>query len=93
MIKHNTYFDGNVQSLSLAGQEKPATVGVMVAGDYKFGTDAPELMTVVAGELHIQLTDESNWTVYTNGESFSVAGNSSFLVKVPVDTAYLCVYG
>jgi uncharacterized protein YaiE (UPF0345 family) len=93
MIKHNAYFDGKVQSLSIDGQDKPATVGVMSVGDYTFGTDAPELMTVVSGELHIQKAKEDSWTIYKSGESFSVAGNSSFLVKVPMATAYLCVYG
>lgn len=46
MIKHNQYFEGKVQSLAVDGHDKPATVGVMAAGEYEFGTELPELMTV-----------------------------------------------
>lgn len=93
MIKHSEYFEGNVQSLSVEGHEKPATVGVMSVGEYKFGTDAAEVMNVVKGELQVQLPGETEWKSYTDGTAFSVEGNSSFLVKVPVSTVYLCVYG
>jgi uncharacterized protein YaiE (UPF0345 family) len=93
MIKHNQYFEGKVQSLAVEGHEKPATVGVMAAGEYEFGTQLPELMTVVAGELQIQLPGATEWRTYTNGQSFNIAGNSQFQVRVPVDTAYYCVYG
>lgn len=93
MIKHNSYFDGTVQSLALTGHDKPATVGVMAAGNYEFGTEAPELMQVVKGELQVQLPGSEDWQVFKDGESFNVPGNSSFSLKVPVDTAYLCIYG
>jgi len=55
MIKHNEYFNGNVQSLALEGHENPVTVGVMAKGEYEFGTDAPELVRVVVGELNVKL--------------------------------------
>lgn len=93
MIKHNQYFDGNVQSLALEGHDKPATVGVMAKGEYEFGTDAPERMEVVSGELIVQLPDTSEWVSFTTGHGFNVPGNSKFNLKVPVDTAYYCVYG
>lgn len=93
MIKHNEYFGGQVQSLALEGHEKPATVGVMAKGEYEFGTDAPELMKVVAGELTVLLPDHTEWQVYGAGEEFHVDGHSKFQLKVTVDTAYLCIYG
>jgi uncharacterized protein YaiE (UPF0345 family) len=93
MIKHNAYFEGNVQSLALEGHEKPATVGVMAAGEYEFGTDAAELMKVVAGELIVLLPGEAQWQAFQSGSEFHVPGNSKFQLKVPVDTAYLCIYG
>jgi uncharacterized protein YaiE (UPF0345 family) len=34
MFKTNEYFDGRVKSIAFHGQEKPATVGVMAAGEY-----------------------------------------------------------
>ncbi|MBO1254490.1 pyrimidine/purine nucleoside phosphorylase [Alteromonas sp. 5E99-2] len=93
MIKHSEYFEGQVQSLSVEGHDKPATLGVMSVGDYKFGTDLPELMSVISGELQIQLAGSTQWNTYKKGESFNVDGDSSFLVKVPVTTAYYCIYG
>lgn len=93
MIRHNSYFDGQVQSLALQGHSKPATVGVMAQGNYEFGTDAAEKMSVVQGELQVLLPDTSDWQVFTDGQSFDVPANSKFSLKVPVDTAYLCIYG
>lgn len=93
MVKHNSYFDGNVQSLALEGHDKPATVGVMTKGEYEFGTEAAEVMSVVAGELIVKLPGEHEFTSYKSGSSFSVPANSKFQLQVPVDTAYLCTYG
>ncbi len=93
MVKHNQYFDGNVQSLALTGHDKPATVGVMAQGEYEFGTDAPELMKVVAGELNVLLPGQTDWQIFTTGEEFNVPGNSKFQLKVTIDTAYYCIYG
>jgi len=93
LIKHNEYFDGKVQSLTLEGHEKPATVGVMAKGEYEFGTGAPELMQIVAGELIVKLPDSDDWQSFKVGSEFHVPGDSKFQLQVPVDTAYLCIYG
>lgn len=93
MIKHTEYFNGKVQSLALEGHEKPATVGVMAKGEYEFGTAEPELMQVVAGELVVMLPGASQWQAFTTGTEFHVPGDSKFQLQVPVDTAYLCIYG
>ena len=93
MIKHNEYFEGRVKSLVLEGHDKPATVGVMAKGEYEFGTDAPELMTVVAGELVVMLPGSSEWQSFKSGSEFHVPGDSRFQLKVPINTAYYCVYG
>lgn len=93
MIKHNEYFNGAVQSLSVSGHEKPATVGVMSKGEYEFGTDAAELMKVVSGELIVKLPNTEDWLTYLSGTEFNVPANSRFQLKVTLDTVYLCVYG
>jgi len=93
MFKTNEYFDGKVKSIAFQDQEKPATVGVMAAGEYVFGTMESEKMTVITGELIIQLAGESEARSYTAGQSFNVSGNSEFNVSVPADCAYLCEYG
>jgi len=93
MFKTNEYFDGKVKSIAFQGQEKPATVGVMAAGEYVFNTAEKEKMTVITGELSIQLDAESESKTFCSGQSFEVAANTSFNVKVPSDCAYLCEYG
>lgn len=93
MLKVNEYFDGNIKSIAFKTNTLPATVGVMVPGDYVFNTDDKEKMTIVSGALTIKLAGENEFTTYKSGESFDVAANSAFDVKVKTETAYLCLYG
>ena len=93
MIKHNSYFDNNVQSLGFATDTKPASVGVMAAGEYRFGTEAAERMEVISGALTVLLPEQTEWQTYAAGEGFDVPANSHFDLKVAVNTAYLCIYG
>ena len=93
MFKTNEYFEGKVKSIAFQGQDKPATVGVMAAGEYVFNTGDKEKVTVITGQLAIKLDGETTENTYTAGQSFEVAGDSSFNVSVPSDCAYLCEYG
>lgn len=93
MLTVNEYFEGQVKSISFAGADKPASVGVMEAGDYEFGTAAPEIMQVISGALTVLLPGETEWQTFNAGEQFSVIGNAKFQVKVATQTAYLCIYG
>ncbi|WP_258105590.1 pyrimidine/purine nucleoside phosphorylase [Marinoscillum sp. MHG1-6] len=92
MIKVNEYFDGGVKSLGYENADGKSSVGVMAAGDYEFGTESKEIMTVVEGKLTIQQAGEEGWTDYVSGQSFEVPANSSFKLKVAENTAYLCQY-
>ena len=92
MFKTNQYFDGNVISIALESAEGRATVGVMAAGEYEFGTGTVEVMTVISGQLTIQQPDETEWKTYKKFESFVVAKNVKFKVKCKEDTPYLCLY-
>jgi purine/pyrimidine-nucleoside phosphorylase len=92
MFKTNEYFDGNVKSIALEASEGKATIGVMAAGEYEFGTSTVEVMTVISGKLQVKLPDDSNWKVYKKFESFVVAKDSKFKVKAEEDTPYLCLY-
>ncbi len=92
MLKVNEYFDGKVKSIAFQGEQLPATVGVMAPGDYEFGTSQNEVMTVVSGKLTVKLPGNDTWQTFVSGESFAVAANSKFQLKVAVDTAYLCTY-
>jgi uncharacterized protein YaiE (UPF0345 family) len=91
-VKHNSYFDGMVQSLALQTIRGKATVGVMKPGKYTFGTAAPELMVIVAGVLVAKLPGE-DWKTYSSGDEFEVGGNQSFDVSCDGDVAYICYYG
>lgn len=92
MFKVNEYFDGKVTSIAFASPEGPATVGVMAPGDYEFGTSSIEIMSVIAGAMDIKLPGTAEWQTVKAGESFEVAANVKFGVRMQVETAYLCLY-
>jgi uncharacterized protein YaiE (UPF0345 family) len=92
MLKHNTYFEGNVQSIGFERNGRRATVGVIAPGEFHFGTDAPERMTVVSGELEVKLQGEATWRAYAAGTSFEVPGKSGFDVRARQPSAYLCEF-
>lgn len=93
MFKVNDYFDGKVKSIAFQTATLPATVGVMAPGEYEFGTSQKETMTVVSGGLTVKLPDAGDWKTFNQGQSFVVAADRKFQLKVAVDTAYLCTYG
>lgn len=92
MFDVNEYFEGKVKSIAFQGDELPATVGVMAAGEYEFSTAKKEVMSVVSGLLTVKLPGTDTWQDYPTGSSFIVAANETFQLKVPRDTAYLCTY-
>lgn len=92
MFKTNEYFDGKVKSLAFKNDEGDVTVGVMAPGEFQFGTSTIEYMTVISGELIVQLPGESTWKSYKPFEMFIVQKDTKFNVKVNVETAYKCVY-
>lgn len=91
-ISHNRYFDDQVQSLAFTHDGATASVGVMAPGEYHFGTAAPERMTVVSGELVVQLPGDETWHTFGAGDVFEVPGDSGFDLRVGRPTAYLCEY-
>ncbi|MCK4704348.1 MAG: pyrimidine/purine nucleoside phosphorylase [Gammaproteobacteria bacterium] len=93
MLKVSEYFDGNIKSIAFKTETLPATVGVMLPGDYVFNTDDKEKMTIISGALTIKRTSDSDFITFNSGESFDVDANSAFDVKVETETAYLCLYG
>ncbi|BBO26149.1 MAG: DUF1255 family protein [Aestuariibacter sp.] len=88
----NSYFDDAVKSIAFESANGPCTSGVMLPGDYVFGTSQDELMKVVEGALTVKLPGESEWQTFATGSEFRVAANQSFDVKVETTTAYLCFY-
>lgn len=92
MLTVNEYFDGKVKSIALQTETLPATVGVMQAGDYEFGTSQKEVMTVVSGTMTVLLPDASDWQTFNQGESFVIEANQRFKLQLNGDTAYFCTY-
>jgi uncharacterized protein YaiE (UPF0345 family) len=92
MFKTNEYFDGNVKSIAFETAEGPATVGVMAPGEYTFGTSTIEHMTVISGKLDVLQPGETEWKSYLPFETFIVAKDVKFKVKMTEETAYRCLY-
>jgi len=92
MFKVNEYFDGKVKSVAFETGECPATVGVMAAGDYEFGTSSKEFLTVTSGKLTVLLPGESEWKSYGPNQTLVIAPNTKFKVKVEKDSSYICLY-
>jgi uncharacterized protein YaiE (UPF0345 family) len=92
MLKHNVYFEGKVQSIGFERNGRRQTAGVIDSGEFHFGTDAPERMTVVSGELAIRIDGATEWKFYPAGTSFEVAAKSGFDVRAALATAYLCEF-
>jgi uncharacterized protein YaiE (UPF0345 family) len=49
-------------------------------------------MEILSGELDVQLPGEDGWRRIGGGQSFDVAGNSSFTMKVHTVTDYCCSF-
>jgi len=89
----NVYFDGKVTSRTvLFADGSKKTLGIMLPGEYTFDTGKPELMEILAGELDVQLPGVPEWKEVKGGESFEVAGNSKFTMKVKTVTDYCCSF-
>jgi len=92
MLKVNEYFGGSVKSIAVENEEGVATVGVMEAGEYEFGTATVEIMTITGGILDVLLPGESQWKKYSKGEIFEVEKDVKFKVKASAPVAYHCLY-
>jgi uncharacterized protein YaiE (UPF0345 family) len=90
-LEQNSYFDGRVQSVGFERHGRRATVGVIAAGEYHFGTDAPERMSIVSGEVSAR-PDGGAWAHYPAGTTFEIAGKSGFDVRATEAVAYLCEF-
>ena len=89
----NIYFDGKVTSRTVLfadGEKK--TLGIMLPGDYEFGTADREIMEILAGELDVKLPGSDAWQTIIGGQSFEVPANAKFQLQVKTVTDYCCSY-
>ena len=92
--KANVYFDGKCVShaITLADGTKKS-VGVVLPSTLTFNTGAAEVMEVVDGACRVKLRCSDDWVAYGAGQSFSVAGDSSFEIEVTQTLHYVCHFG
>ena len=89
----NFYFDGKVSSRTvLFSDGSKKTLGVMLPGEYEFGTGQKELMEITSGSMEVLLPGSGSWETFTGGTSFEVPGDSSFSLKVNEPVDYCCSY-
>ena len=88
----NVYFDGKVTSRSVVFQDgSRKTLGIMLPGEYEFGTEDKELMEILSGKLEVHLPNKE-WINVKGGESFEVPANSKFQLKIEAITDYVCSF-
>jgi hypothetical protein len=91
--KANVYFDGNVTSRSIVfGDGSRKTLGVMLPGEYEFNTSEKEIMEILEGDLDVLLPGANEWKTVKGGETFEVAADSSFKLRVKRLTDYCCSF-
>lgn len=89
----NSYFDGKVTSRSLTFADGSVkTLGIMQPGTYEFATNQHEIMEITSGTLEVKLPGSDVWVEIKSGETFEVAANETFAVKVKRLTDYCCSY-
>jgi len=92
--KANVYEDGKVTSRTvLFSDGSKKTLGIMLPGEYTFGTDANELMEILSGDLEVLLPGATAWKTVRGGESFEVPAKATFSLNVASITDYCCSYG
>jgi len=88
----NIYYDGKVTSRTVElADGSIQSLGIMLPGEYTFGTNEAEIMEMLSGELEIKLPNEE-WKTLNTPESFNVPANSSFDLKIKSVTDYCCSY-
>lgn len=91
--KANIYFGGKVTSRTVIfdnGEKK--TLGIMMPGEYEFGTEAKEIMEVLGGSMEVLLPSASDWQIFVEGDIFEVPAKSSFKLVIKEVSDYCCSY-
>ena len=89
----NIYFNGQVTSRTVifaSGEKK--TLGIMMPGEYEFGTEQKEIMEILSGSLDVKLPGQDGWRTFTGGQVFEVPASSRFSLVVKAVTDYCCSY-
>lgn len=91
--KANVYFDGKVASRTVRFDDGSIkTLGIMLPGEYTFNTGDKEIMEIMSGEMDVQLPGSDAWISVAGPQSFEVAANSAFHLKVKTVSDYCCSF-
>ena len=91
--KANIYYDGKVTSRLVTFPDgSTKTLGIMLPGDYEFGTKEKEIMEILAGKLSVKLPGSDEWVHINENGIFEVEANSSFSLQIETPTDYCCSY-
>jgi uncharacterized protein YaiE (UPF0345 family) len=91
--KANVYFEGKVTSRTVLFENgTKVTLGIMLPGEYEFGTAQKEIMDIQAGELSVLLPGKDKWLEISEATQFEIPANASFKLKVKTVTDYICSY-
>jgi purine/pyrimidine-nucleoside phosphorylase len=89
----NVYFEGRVTSRTILfadGSRK--SLGIMLPGEYEFGTAEKEIMEIQSGELDVLLPGTAEWLPVKGGDSFEVPPSSKFKMRVKTISDYCCSF-
>ncbi|MCL1142877.1 pyrimidine/purine nucleoside phosphorylase [Shewanella gaetbuli] len=92
-LKANVYYDGKVISRTITFADNTRkTLGVVLPGEYTFGTTENEIMQITSGEFEVLLPDATEWITVAAGNQFELAANVSFSIRNSVISEYCCSY-
>lgn len=92
--KANVYFEGKcVSHTVLLADGSRKSLGVILPSKLTFNTGAPEVMELIEGRCRVTLAGERAATEYLGGQSFKIAGNSSFVIEALEPVHYVCHFG
>ena len=91
--KANVYYDGKVTSRTIYFKDgSRKTLGIILPGQYEFGTEEKEHMQVLAGKISVLLPGARDWVSYEAGQDFYVPAKSKFNISVDGISDYCCSY-
>jgi purine/pyrimidine-nucleoside phosphorylase len=91
--KANVYFNGNVTSRTVMFEDgTKKTLGIIMPGEYEFGTADKERMEILAGTLKALLPGSKEWKTYGPGQAFEIPANSKFKCAATEAADYCCSY-
>ena len=91
--KANVYYEGKVTSRTVLFEDgSKKTLGIMMPGEYEFGTADREIMEVLGGSMDVLLPGSAQWATFGAGQTYKVPANSKFRLKVREVADYCCSY-